>query len=160
MCVRARALLCVCIVILLSGCPAVHAYTRTLFLSTHTHDVDAHCDHILLLSYYKIKVILKLSLVCICSANQVRRCGRSGGGEEERRMMDAGTRQRTHGRKNLGTRSGNLDCEWEAPSWRSAVCKKISYVDVKKKFSDRTQGCVGGEAGEAATPAFAADDGA
>jgi hypothetical protein len=93
---------CVCIVILLSGCPAVHAYARTLSLfHTHTYLGDAHCDHILLLSQ-KIKVILKRSLVCICSANQVRRCGRDGGGEEERRMMVAGTRQRTHGSKNLG----------------------------------------------------------
>ena len=29
----------------------------------------------------------------------------------------------THGRKNLGAK--------EVPSWRPAVCKKFSYVDVK-----------------------------
>jgi hypothetical protein len=49
--------------------------------------------------------------------------------------------------------------QWEAPSWRTAVCKTNSYVDVKNT-RDRTPDSVGGEDGETASPAFAADDGA
>jgi hypothetical protein len=47
--------------------------------------------------------------------------------------------------------------QWKVPSLRPAVCKKISYVDVNTR--DRIPGSVGGEAGEAVSPAFAADDG-
>jgi hypothetical protein len=49
--------------------------------------------------------------------------------------------------------------QWEAPSWRPAVCNFFSNGRCKNT-RDRTPDSVGGEAGEAATPAFAADDGA
>ena len=103
---------CVCVCALLYCCLDVQQFmykhtrslslllslSRSLALSLshthmHTHTHTHTCrkrDHILLPSH-TIKMILKLSLVCICSANQVWRCGRDSGGEENRRMMDAGT---------------------------------------------------------------------
>jgi hypothetical protein len=53
--------------------------------------------------------------------------------------------------------------QWEAPSWRPAVCRNFSYVDVNILEIGPLTVCVcdsgGSEVGETATPACAANDG-